>query len=280
MAAALALAASQSSGLMSNFGSMTKPFHAGRAAHAGVISARLAADDFTASLDALESTPGFLTAVSPKGAVDLDSPTRAGQQWQICTSNRLAIKKYPVCYGSHRALDGMLDLLQAHAIPPGDVEQVSVRLSSRNATILRNHAPRTGLEGKFSLEFAMAAALVARRAGLAELSDDFVQRLDVQALIKCVRAELETRHDPKRPGFAIYDQVTVKMKDGRMLDSGPITSIRGDPDLPLKHDDVWMKFEDCVRAGNPALPARKLFDTITMLDRLPAAVDLMRQFSP
>jgi 2-methylcitrate dehydratase PrpD len=66
---AIALGASQSAGIMANFGTMTKPFHAGRAAHAGVISARLAASGFTAALDALEHPQGFLAAVSPAGRI-------------------------------------------------------------------------------------------------------------------------------------------------------------------------------------------------------------------
>ncbi len=277
---AMAIAASQSSGMMSNFGTMTKPFHAGRAAHSGVASARLAAIGFTAALDTLENNPGFLTAVSPAGKVDLESPTRAGKQFQICTTNRLAIKKYPVCYGGHRALDGMLDLLQANAIKPGDVEKVTVHLSRRNAGMLRNHQPKTGLAAKFSMQFAMASALIARRAGLGELSDDFVNKSEVQELMQRVTMEPDDRNDPKRPGFAIHDQVVVKMRDGRTLDSGPISNIRGDPEFPLQKNDVWMKFEDCVKVGNPRLPARKLFDTIMSLDQLPAARELMRDFAP
>lgn len=278
-AMAIGIAASQSGGLMANFGSMTKPFHAGRAAQSGVLSARLAAEGFTASTDVLEASPGFLAAVSPAGNVDLESPTRAGKPWQICSSNRLAIKKYPVCFCSHRALDGMLDLLKSHPIKPTDVDKVTVRLSRRNASILRSHQPQTGLEGKFSMEFAMASALVAGRAGLRELTDDFVQRPEVQSLVQRVQTEPDDQNDPKRPGFAMHDQVTVHLRDGRTLDSGPITNIRGDPELPLQRDEVWAKFEDCLQIGNPRLTPRPLFDMVMSLDRLPVARDLMRQLA-
>src|SRR6266496_2130702 len=74
-AMALALSASQAGGIMANFGTMTKPFHAGRAAHAGLVSARLAELGFTAATDALEHGQGFLSAVSPEGKVDRDGPT-------------------------------------------------------------------------------------------------------------------------------------------------------------------------------------------------------------
>ena len=144
-AMAIALGASQSSGVMSNFGTMTKPVHAGRAAHAGVASARLAALGFTASLDALEHAPGFLHAVSPNGRVDAERLLRLKKEWALMERNRLAVKKYPMCYCAHRALDGALDLKAAKQIDASHVAGVKVSISPRNAIILRNHAPVTGL---------------------------------------------------------------------------------------------------------------------------------------
>src|SRR5436305_7127778 len=80
---AIALSASQAGGIMANFGTMTKPFHAGRAAHAGVVSARLAESGFTAAADALEHPQGFLSAVSPEGRADRDGPSPApAAEWQ------------------------------------------------------------------------------------------------------------------------------------------------------------------------------------------------------
>lgn len=271
---AIAVSASQSSGLVSNFGTMTKPFHAGLAAHAGVASARLAELGFTAALDALEHAPGLLAAVSPSGRIDVDSPVRAGKEWQICGSNRIGIKQYPMCYCTHRTLDGMLDLLQREKVDAGDVERVTISYSPRNVTILRNHQPQTGLEAKFSIEFAAASALIAGRAGLSELSDDFVRRPDVQALMQRVTATANTQLDPQRPGHSLYDQVVIETRNGRRLDSGPIRHIRGDPNLPLERDELWVKFEDCIRVGNPRLPARALFDALMSLEQLPHARDL------
>src|SRR5262245_15062528 len=156
---AIALGASQSAGLVSNFGTMTKPFHAGRSAHAGVIAARLAAAGFTASPDALEHPLGFLAAVSPKGNADRTAPTQAGRDWAILTLG-LSVKKYPLCYCTHRAIDGALDLLREEKLGPADVKAVTVSTSRRNASILRNARPQTGLEAKFSMQFAMASSIV------------------------------------------------------------------------------------------------------------------------
>ena len=117
---AVALAASQAGGIMANFGTMTKPFHAGRAAHAGVVAARLAGLGFTAAADALEHPQGFLSAVSPEGKADREGPVPPlGTEWQIVRQG-ISIKKYPACYCTHRALDGMLELLARHPMKPGD----------------------------------------------------------------------------------------------------------------------------------------------------------------
>ncbi len=264
-AMAIALAASQAGGLMSNFGTMTKPFHAGRAAHAGVVSARLAAAGFTAAMDALEHTPGFLQGVSPHGRVDLERPVPTKPDWALLGHNRLAVKKYPMCYCTHRVLDGALDLVAAVRPDPNAVRTVTVTLSRRNAQILRNHAPVTGLEAKFSAEFAIATSLVRRRAGLAELQDEFVQSPEIQALMKKVVIKEDTRDDPQRPGYAIHDRVVVAMQDGTLHDSGPISVVRGDPQAPLTRQELWLKFDDCVRAGAPGLKARELFEALLSL---------------
>jgi 2-methylcitrate dehydratase PrpD len=265
---AIALGASHSAGLVANFGTMTKPYHAGKAAHAGVISARLAAAGFTSSPDALEHPLGFLAAVSPKGEADRERPTRAGHDWQILKQG-LSVKKYPLCYCTHRAIDGMLDLLRDHKISADDVKSVTVSTSRRNATILRNARPKTGLEAKFSMQFAMASSIVAGRVGLGELTDGFVQRKDVQALLPKVAVEPDDRPDPERSGAAPYDLVVIETNGGRRLESARIVHERGSPQLPLSAEELWTKFDACFAAGNPKLPARQIFDALMSIERQP-----------
>src|SRR5690242_9048475 len=155
-AQAIALGASQSAGLMANFGTMTKPFHAGKSAHAGIMAARLAEAGFTANTDALEHPQGFLHAISPAGTEDRGSDCKAGTDWAIL-SQGLGIKKYPTCYCTHRAIDCMLDLVANSPIKADDVETITVSMSDYFATVLRNHRPDTGLAAKFSIEFCMAS---------------------------------------------------------------------------------------------------------------------------
>ena len=264
---AIAIAASQSSGIMSNVGTMTKSLHAGRAAHAGVSSARLASSGFTGAADAFEHSAGFLAAISPAGRIDLESPLLAGATWQILELNRLSVKKYPLCFFAHRAADGLLDLLTTHPVEPADVERVTVSMGGPNASVLRYALPQTGLEAKFSMQFAIACALVTRRLSLAEFTDAFVQREDIQSLMK--RVVIDTLpEDPTRPGYSVHDRVVIHMRDGHSIDSGPVTRLRGSADAPLDQQELWRKFEGCVQAGNPRIDARRLFDALMAVERL------------
>jgi 2-methylcitrate dehydratase PrpD len=268
-AMALALAASQSAGLMANFGTMTKPFHAGRAANAGLMSARLAAVGFTASPDALEHPQGFLSAVSPEGRCDRDSPAALGQPWHI-VENRLSIKKYPACYALHRSLDGMLDLLAKRPLVPDEIARITASISKTRAMILRNHRPQTGLEGKFSMEFAMAAAVLARRASLAEFTDRFVQRADVQSLMRKVAIETNENYDPEMSGASLFDQVRVHLVDGETLATEQVRRARGAAELPLSEAELFDKFRSCLDAGGARIPPERLFSRLRNLETISA----------
>jgi 2-methylcitrate dehydratase PrpD len=271
-AQAIALGASQSSGLMANFGTMTKPFHAGRSAHSGVIAARLAEQGFTASTDAIEHAQGFLAAVSPAGKVDRNRPVEVGKDWKILLSG-LGVKKYPLCYCTHRALDGILDMLKENPLKALDIKSIAVSTSRRDATILRNKQPQTGLEAKFSMQFAMATSVVAGRAGLKELTDDFVRRNDIQELMPRVTVIPDDR-DGGLDGHALYDQITIETTDGRTLVSPEINQIRGGATSPLSSDDLWSKFEECCAVANPQLKSRPIFDAFMNIERQPSVSSL------
>jgi 2-methylcitrate dehydratase PrpD len=267
---ALALAASQSSGIMANFGTMTKPFHAGRSAHSGLIAARLAEAGFTASLDALEHPQGFLSAVSPAGEVDRETPTHdLGSEWKI-VKYRLGIKKYPACYCTHRALDAMPDLLAHHPLQPEEIEKITVSLSDTHALILRNHRPQTGLEAKFSIEFAMAAAVIARRAGLPEYNDAFVRRPEIQALMRKVVIETNQKYDAEVSGASVWDQVRVDLVSGGSVDSEKVGRAMGHADRPLSEAELFEKFRGCLDAGAARIAPDVLFDRLKHLEDLSA----------
>jgi 2-methylcitrate dehydratase PrpD len=266
---AIALSASQAGGIMANFGTMTKPFHAGRAAHAGLVSARLAELGFTASPDALEHPQGFLSAVSPEGRADYDSPTRPGGEWQIVKQG-LSIKKYPACYCTHRALDAMLDLLAKRPLKPAEIKSITVSISRTHSLILRNHAPQTGLEAKFSMEFAMAAAVISRRASLGEYTDAFVRRPEVQELMRKVAIVTNENYDPQSSGASVCDQVVVELANGERIESKQVRRARGHAELPLGEAELFDKFRTCLDAGGARIAPERLFERLRNLENISA----------
>ena len=268
-AIAIALGGSQAAGLMSNFGTMTMPFHAGKSAHAGIMAARLAKAGFTANTDALEHPQGFLHAISPTGTEDREGAPLAGTQWAILTQG-LGIKKYPTCYCTHRAIDCMLDLVATTPIAADQVAKVTVEISDYFATVLRNHQPDTGLAAKFSIEFAMASGIVAQRVGLRELTDGFVQRPDIQALMRKVKTVTTTTYDPDLPGAAPADTVTVTLTDGRTIAGEPVARATGHPSRPLSDQQLYDKFADCLEVGGSNIPAETLFRRLADLSAISA----------
>ena len=268
-AIAIALGGSQAGGLMSNFGTMTKPFHAGKAAHAGIMAARLAEAGFTANTDALEHPQGFLHAISPTGTEDRTSEAKAGSEWAIL-SQGLGIKKYPTCYCTHRAIDCMLDLVANSPIQVGDVAKITVNISDYFATVLRNHQPDTGLAAKFSMEFAMASGIVAKRVGLRELTDDFVQRPDIQALMRKVAIVTTTEYGAETPGAAAADQVSVQLSDGRTIAGEPVARATGHAQRPLTEAQLYDKFADCLDVGGSDIPADVLFQRLSAIQSISA----------
>lgn len=271
---AIALAASFAGGLVANFGTMTKPLHAGRAAAAGVEAAQLAAAGLTAAEDAFEHHAGYLAALSPSGRADRSRPASDLGKKLAILENGLSIKKYPVCYATHRVIDAVLDLADQHSIQHQDVVAIRATIGKAQASILRNHDPVTGLEAKFSLEFTIASALVARKVGLAELTDSFVARPEIRQLMPRVKiTTVDGEKCPFEPIFILNDQVEIELADGRILQSGDIRFARGNALLPLKPEQLKAKFLDCTQ-GATSIDAGALFDQLSRMTRLPSMTHL------
>lgn len=273
---AVAIGASEASGLLANFGTMTKPFHAGRAAAAGVLAARLAGAGMTGSPDAIEHDRGFLVAISPEGDVDRSTPAdHLGAEWRMRRYG-ISVKKYPVCYCGHRATDGILQIMRDHAVTPGEIAAIEAQTSDLHAMTLRNARPMTGLEAKFSMQFDMAAGVLAGNVGLAELTDDFVRREDVQALMRKVSVRVSTEYDPALPGYCPTDQVVVTLTDGTRIEGIPVARPSGHADAPLTGAELWTKFADCAgAAGWPEEAARALHAALMGIDRAPDLSNLL-----
>jgi 2-methylcitrate dehydratase PrpD len=265
---ALGIAASMASGLVANFGSMTKSLHAGRAAQAGVLAARLADRGFTASPDIFEHRTGFLRAFSPSGEPRIEADViDLGVNWRLAARG-VDIKRYPTCYATHRCIDAMLELAQTHDLNPDQVSKINVRTGEAQLLLLRNPAPRTALEAKFSMEFAMSAALIARSVGLNQLTDDFVARPDVNAAFSRVHCTTTGEMMSGDELFAPDDRVSVTLKSGDVLDHSPIVYAKGSWQRPLTRGELGSKFRDCTAGILPRDQGSVLFEQLWDLQSL------------
>jgi 2-methylcitrate dehydratase PrpD len=272
----LGIAAAQACGITASYGTMAKSLQVGKAANIGVLSARLAALGMTASPEVLDHERGFLKAISPTGDVDIDtSPHRLGIDWHICRHG-LNIKRYPVCYCAHRTIEAVRGLSERTQLSPDQVERIEATLSKIHATILVNHLPQSALAAKFSVEFAIASALLAGDVSLQQLNDGFVRRSDVQDLMRKVTVVTNEDYDPGEPAFSMHDQVRVFLKNGEVRESEKVRYARGNAKLPLAPGDLERKFLDCVAAGNPELDGMALLGMLQQLETLPSCRVLTR----
>ncbi|MCC6887671.1 MAG: MmgE/PrpD family protein [Hyphomicrobiales bacterium] len=279
---ALAIAASMAGGVVANFGSLTKCYQVGRAAQSGVIAARLAGAGLTASPDALEHNSGFLAAFSPTGHADLQRPLDPGnKEWHLAIRG-LNLKRYPNCYATHRAIDAVLKLVDRYDVKPIDVDKVRVSTGETQMLMLRNAQPKTAFEAKFSMQFAMASALVARAVGLEQLTDDFVLHPDVQGLMSrvTIATTKETMNDS---AFAPSESVEITTKDGQVRASGPVVHAKGSMQSPLSRSELEQKFVDCLGRDFQADTKYRLFESLMKLEstaRLSELLSLIRARHP
>ena len=263
--AALAVAASQASGLKENFGTMTKPFHAGHAARSGVLSALLARDGFTASEQAIEGPQGYFAVLSA-GKRDEQVLDSLGAPWKILETG-VAVKPYPSCACTHSIIDSALELQRTHRIRPEQVAQVTVGVNAAVPRILIHSNPRSGLEAKFSGEFSAAAALCDGRVGIATFRDDKTDDPTIRELMTRVRLVV----DPEIPGDLerhMWTRVTVRLRDGREVAIAP-RPVPGHPGLPLSMDQLREKFMDCARIVLPEDRADSVRQMVEQLDGCP-----------
>lgn len=200
---ALGIAASQPIGLREQFGSMTKPFHPGGAARAGLMSALLAANGFTASARAIEAPRGFAQVISDK--CDWNEITdQLGSRFEIGFNT---YKPFACGIVVHPAIDAATRL-RAQGVRAEDVERIELRVHSLVLELTGKKTPQDGLQAKFSVYHGVACGLLFGRAGEHEYADEVVTNREVVALRDKV---LATRDDSI--GEAQADLVAV-MKDG------------------------------------------------------------------
>ena len=271
-AMAMSLAASQAAGLRQNFGTMTKPYHAGASSRTGVTSAKLVKAGFTASQDAIEGRFGFLRAFSGGAGYDGDRVLQTLGTKCYLVESGVEIKKYPCCGSAHLALDATYRLMEREKVDPEQVERIEVRVDFDPPRSLIHDRPKAALEGKFSMQYCLAAALLDHKVGLDTFSDDLVRRPEAQSLIPRVEMRRIPGYEGRPSWVEAYNEVEVHLKDGRVLSerADRITqgALRG-----VTMRDIRSKFEDC---ASRALSAEATGELMGLLDRLEDLWDIGR----
>jgi len=263
---ALGIAAAEAGGLRENFGTMTKPFHAGHAAEAGVVAADLAALGWTAAPNILEARYGFFQAAG--GGFDPGAIMgRLGRPWTFASPG-VSIKPHPSGSLTHPAMGEMMRLVREHDLKPADVERIDVGGNSKMVSTLLHHHPTTGLQAKFSMEFGLAILLLERRAGLGEYRDAVVQRADVQQMLG--RVSFHVHPEAERAGFDKMTSILeIHLRDGRVL-SGRADFAKGSPSNPMSFGEVADKFRGCAEFARwPRGKTDAVVELVTALERTP-----------
>jgi 2-methylcitrate dehydratase PrpD len=265
-ARALSIAGSQSAGLRENFGTMTKPFHAGRASESGVAAAQFASYGWTATDRILEAPRGFFSAAG--GGYDPRAIAgKLGAPWTMAEPG-VSIKPHPSGSLTHPGMTEMLRLIRAHGLRAGDVVRVRVGTNHNMPNALIHHRPTNELQAKFSMEFCMAILLLEGRAGLSEFTDEVVLRPDVKAMIE--KIDFVVDDDAEAAGFhKMTTIIDVQLADGRTV-SGRADFGKGSPAEPMSYDDVADKFrENAAFARFPSDRAETVVSMVRELESLP-----------
>jgi 2-methylcitrate dehydratase PrpD len=250
---ALGIAANFACGLAANHGSMAAAAGAGNACRNGVVAAFMAQEGVTANPNIIEAKNGFYDTLVGPGHYDAERMEESlGNPFYI-EAPGIGLKKYPSCYHTHRALDGVLQLMGEHCLSDKEIAEVEVGTSERAMRVLAFSAPATPYQAKFSMPHCIAAALVDHQVTLDTFTSHKMEDRHIVETRKKVRLSFPDL--PIWPGLAdvgpdtefVGNPVTIRTTDGRSY-SARVDIPRGDPALPLTDGELLAKYRECARS--------------------------------
>lgn len=269
---ALGIAASLAAGIRANFGTMTKPFHVGRASENGVVAAELAARGFTADPEVLDGRWGFSSVFA--GGV---SPEKLGQgfgrTWTILDPG-VSIKPYPSGILTHQSMDLMLDLVRDNDIAPDQIESIAFFAGSNILNPIRYPFAANHLQAKFSMAALLSMIAINRQAGRREFTDAFVQSPVMAEMQKRVTTHLD--NEIEAMGFdRIRSRIEIGLKSGDRITGWADERYRGGPAKPMTDPQVEEKFQSCVAGLLDDTKARRVLGTIWKVGAGASSNDLL-----
>jgi len=275
----LGICGSQAAGLQAflDDGSWTKRFHAGWAAHSGIVAAQLAQRGFRGPQTVIEGRYGILASHLGSGQFDPDRILHdLGKVWE---ASRIAMKPYPVCHFSHATMDSAKMLMREHGIKFEDIVEGTALVPEKIVPIVcepleEKQAPTTVYGALFSLPFCIGTVAVHGRAGLDLFTEDALKDENVLGVAKKIRCRVASW--PQFPRY-FSGGLELTLKDGREVRHlEPIN--RGNPDHPMAVAEVRAKFADNAAGALPADRIEKIFDAVDRLDEMPDVAGLAALF--
>ena len=274
MASALALAASMASGVKANFGTMTKPFHVGHAARNGLLAALLAREGMTANHGALEHKQGFFAVFNGAGTFH---PDRVLAEWANpyeLAEPGIAFKRHPCCGSTHSAADAMLHLRATHGIAPGRVARIESWTHPRRLEHTNRPDPQSGLDGKFSIQYVLARALMHGIVSLEHFTDEAVRDSAARALTAKVAAAGDA--SPARDADDhFYARVRVTTTAGEAFDHFVDAPLGRDRAHPLPERTLELKFRDCAHRALDLITTQAVLRLCDALEVMADAGDVL-----
>lgn len=259
---AFGVAASGSSALKKNFGSMTKPLHPGHAAQTGLRAAMLADSGFTADGSILGGEMGYGTVMTPDGSYDPGAITDGlGETWGV---EDIGFKPYPSGVITHAAMEATRRIVEDEDLTPTDIERVVVTLDEAASEMLIHADPDDELQAKFSIEFCLAAVVRERTVGVHEFTDEYVTAPKTREVIALVERDFE----PEIFGgqFAGYGaRVVVETTDGAEYVEEERRA-PGSPSNPVPDERLDAKFRECAGTVLPDDAVATVEDAIDRLE--------------
>mgnify|MGYP001370608410 CR=1 FL=1 len=270
MGHAFAIAVSHAAGVHRNYGTMTKPLHPGKAARDGIMAAKLAKKGFTGGADIFEAPKGLLEVYGEGRPMTSE---KIGDTVELLNTG-LSVKKYPSCYCTHRSIDAIQELSVKHGITADQVARIHVKVPPGVLMPLIYSRPQKGLEGKFSMEYTVAAMLVDGKVNFASFTDEMVQRPEIQALIQKITKEEDPSIEVKAGGVEEgHVDVTVTLHDGTAY-THRIHNPKGSAEWPLTAEELKDKFMDCMQGNIETDRANRLYGFLAALEQAESARSL------
>jgi 2-methylcitrate dehydratase PrpD len=259
---AIGIAASCASGIRENFGTMTKSFHAGHAAMAGVFAAQLAEKGFESSPIALEGNAGFAKVFNASNQFI----SMAKNFGRINALDKIMLKLYPSCAGTHTAVDAILKIRNEILFDLEEIVEIEVRGLPVLSTVLIHHNPQTSLEAKFSMEYCVSAALVFGKLGIPQFEEKPIYDPKVRHLMEKIRVipDEEMEEASRKREVLSPVRLMVKLRDGREI-SETVLEAKGSPSNPMSRGEAVNKFRQC--AENTISPS-KIEEVLKVMDEL------------